>query len=234
LGAAGNDIVIRIGMLTPSSNTVLEPVTARLLARRGGATAHFARFRVTEIGLGDKALGQFEDAPILAAAALLADAKVDIIAWNGTSASWLGLQRDRDLVSRIESATGVRATTCMLGFFEDFARLGIRTLGLVTPYTADVQRRIMDTYRTEGIEVIAEEHSGISDNFSFGLIAEQDIAAAVERTLAAKPDAVAIVCTNMNGAAAAERLQAMRGVPVLDSVAVTLEACLRRMDAAPP
>jgi maleate isomerase len=40
---------------------------------------------VTEIALSPGALAQFDDAPILAAAGLLAHAKVDVIAWNGTS-----------------------------------------------------------------------------------------------------------------------------------------------------
>ena len=77
---------VRLGMLTPSSNTVLEPTTVAMLAGVPEATAHFARFRVLEIALSDRALGQFDDSEILRAAELLADAKVDVIAWNGTSA----------------------------------------------------------------------------------------------------------------------------------------------------
>src|SRR5476651_1416083 len=42
---------IRLGMLTPSSNTVLEPVTAQIVAGLTDVTVHFSRFRVTEIGL---------------------------------------------------------------------------------------------------------------------------------------------------------------------------------------
>ncbi len=40
-----------IGMLTPSSNTILEPVTTQILASIPNATAHFGRFRVTQIAL---------------------------------------------------------------------------------------------------------------------------------------------------------------------------------------
>ena len=54
-----------LGMLTPSSNTVLEPVTSAILADLPDVTAHFGRFRVTEISLSDKALGQFSIQPIL-------------------------------------------------------------------------------------------------------------------------------------------------------------------------
>jgi len=84
----------RIGVLTPSSNTALEPLTSAMVAGVPGVTAHFSRFRVTEISMGDKSQNQFDERTILDAAQLLADAKVDVICWSGTSASWLGFDRD--------------------------------------------------------------------------------------------------------------------------------------------
>jgi len=85
---------VRLGILTPSSNTVLEPVTSAILDDLPEVTAHFARFRVTEIALSPSSVAQFDDEQILRAAELLADAKVDAIAWSGTSAAWLGFARD--------------------------------------------------------------------------------------------------------------------------------------------
>ena len=99
----------RLGMLTPSSNTVLEPLTGAILAGLPDVTAHFARFRVTEISLGRDALGQFETGPMLAAADLLADARVASICWNGTSAGWLGFESDRRLCAAISERTGIAA-----------------------------------------------------------------------------------------------------------------------------
>src|SRR3954469_10450675 len=60
-----------LGMLTPSSNTVLEPVTTAMLAALPEVSAHFSRFPVTEIALSDRALKQFDRTAILAAAQLL-------------------------------------------------------------------------------------------------------------------------------------------------------------------
>src|SRR3954467_6594624 len=79
-----------LGMLTPSSNTALEPLTNAMVADLPGVSAHFSRFPVTEISLRDQALGQFDDSKILEAARLLADARVKVIGWNGTSSGWLG------------------------------------------------------------------------------------------------------------------------------------------------
>lgn len=226
--------LIRLGMLTPSSNTILEPVTAELIAGLSGVSVHFSRFKVTEIALDQAALGQFDLAPILAAADLLSHAKVDVVAWNGTSASWLGLERDRALVAAIESATGIKAATCVLGYFEQFARMGVRRLGLVSPYTSDVQAQIADVYAANGIDVIAEQHAGLRDNFSFATLDEAMIEAMIRSVARSGPDAIAILCTNMRAAALAARLELELGIPILDSVAVTLAAALDRVGSDAP
>src|ERR1700761_5779985 len=114
----------RLGMLTPSSNTTLEPMTAAMLVGLPDATAHFGRFRVTEIALSDDALGQFDDSAILAAARLLSHARLHTIAWNGTSAGWLGFESDQHLCRRIEAATGIKAATSMLALNEVLAATG--------------------------------------------------------------------------------------------------------------
>src|SRR5689334_24222501 len=160
----------RLGMITPSSNSVLEPVTSAMLAGTSGVTAHFSRFRVTEIALDAAALNQFDASVMLPAADLLADAKVDAIAWNGTSASWLGIQRDRDLCEVIAARSGVPATTSTLACIDAARALGARRIGLVSPYTDEVQRRIGAVWAKAGIAPHAERHLGLRDNFSFGVV----------------------------------------------------------------
>jgi len=224
---------VRIGMLTPSSNTVLEPETQALIAPLGAsASVHFARFRVTQIGLDAAADSQFALEPILAAADLLADAKPAVIAWNGTSASWRGFDSDDRLCAEIEARTGVPATSAVRAFNGAMAALGVRKLGLVTPYTADVQQAIARNYAGIGIEVVAEAHAGLRDNFSFCTLSEDRVADMCREVAAAGPDAIAIVCTNMRGARRAAALEAELGVTILDSVAVTLWGSMQRAGVA--
>ena len=101
-------------MLTPSSNTVLEPMTTAMLESLNEVTAHFSRFEVTEITLSDRGLAQFDHDRFLEAANLLADAKCHVIAWNGTSAGWLGFDNDEELCACITEATGALSTTSIL------------------------------------------------------------------------------------------------------------------------
>ncbi|QOZ10477.1 aspartate/glutamate racemase family protein [Bradyrhizobium sp. CCBAU 51765] len=212
----------RLGMITPSSNSVLEPVTSAMLADAAGVTAHFSRFRVTEIALDAAALNQFDASVMLPAAELLADAKVDAIAWNGTSASWLGIGRDRNLCEAIAARTGIPATTSTLACIDAARALDARHVGLVSPYTDDVQQRIVDVWAGEGVAPHAERHLGLRDNFSFGEVAPATIAEMIRAVAAEGADAIVILCTNLDGAALAATLERKLDIAVLDSVAVTL------------
>ncbi|MBX3456720.1 aspartate/glutamate racemase family protein [Ferrovibrio sp.] len=224
-------MIRRIGMLTPSSNTALEPATYRLLRHMPDVTAHFARFPVTEIALSPTALGQFDPESIMQAADLLAHAKVDAIAWNGTSASWLGFERDTQLANAIEKRTirhhaGIHATTAILAINAIFQRLQARRIALVTPYIADVQQRIVGNYTGAGYACVGERHAGLQDNFSFCAIPTSEIEAMILAVATEKPDAIAVVCTNMDAADLAPRIELEIGIPVIDSIAATLWGAL--------
>ena len=224
---------IRLGVLTPSSNTALEPLTSALAAAVPGCSAHFARFKVTEIALSQQALGQFDDSKILAAAELLADAKVDVIAWSGTSSGWLGFDADRRLVERIRERTGIVATTAVLALNELLERRGVKRLALVTPYTADVQQRIVDNYRALGVEVVAERHLGIRVNHDFALVEPEHLQSLMREVAAARPQAITTFCTNLRAAPLAERIEAELGIELLDTVSTTVWGALRAAGADP-
>ena len=67
---------------------------------------------------------------------------------------------------------------------------------------------------------------GIADNFAFAEVTPETIGAMTREVAAMGCDAIVILCTNMNGAAISARLETELNVRVLDSVAVTLWACL--------
>ncbi|MEO7850743.1 MAG: aspartate/glutamate racemase family protein [Rubrivivax sp.] len=224
---------IRIGVLTPSSNTALEPLTSALAAAVPNCSAHFSRFTVTEIALSDRALGQFDDSKILSAAELLADAKVDVIAWSGTSSGWLGFDADRRLVERITQRTGIPATTAVLALNELMALRDIRRLALVTPYTADVQQRIIDNYAARGVEVVAERHLDIRVNHDFALVEPDRLRALMGEVAAAAPQAITTFCTNLRAAPLAEEIEAAFDIPLLDTVSTTVWGALRAVGADP-
>ena len=217
----------RIGMIVPSSNTCLEPQSYRILGGREDVTIHFTRIPVTRIALDDSSDRQFDPAVMRAAAQLLATADVDVIAWNGTSGSWLGADHDRDLVREIRDATGIPATTSALAYMEAFKAFGTERIGLFTPYTEDVNQAIMASYERDGIKTAAHTCLGLSDNESFGRVTDDEMRPGSLELAAAAPDALVYLCTNLYGANIAAEIEGGTGVPVLDSVAVTLWQCLK-------
>ena len=224
---------VRLGMLTPSSNTVLEPVTSAMVAGLEGVSAHFGRFLVTEISLGEQALGQFQYAPMLAAARLLADARVDVICWNGTSAGWLGLDSDRRLCETIARETGVPAVSSVLALAEIFRLTGVNRYGLVTPYLDEIQERIVASFTREGFACAAERHLGDKGNFSFAEVSADTLARMTREVAASRPRAITIFCTNLLGAPLVPALEAELGVPIYDTVATAVWASLRATDVDP-
>ena len=216
-----------LGMLTPSSNTILEPLTSAMVSGVPHVSAHFGRFRVTEISLKGAALGQFDAAPILEAARLLADARVDVICWNGTSSGWLGFDADERLCESIRDTTGIPACTSVLALNEVLERTNARDFGLVTPYLDEVQAAIVANYHKSGFNCVAERHLNQSVNFSFSEVGTETIAELVREVAQARPRAISTFCTNMNAAAAVPALEQALGLPIYDTVSLAVWKSLK-------
>jgi maleate isomerase len=217
----------RIAIMTPSSNTVVEPGCGRMVAAIPGSTAHFARVEVLWIDDGADSLAQFQETPMNEACTLLSHVRPAVICWGGTAASWLGLNWDRALIARMAAVTGCPAVTATLSILEALRELGSPKVGLVTPYVTGIQNRVIATLRDEGVDVVAERHFDMTDNFSFGIVPEWQIAEAARAVISDGAEAVIILCTNLAGAGIAEAVEHETGVPVLDSVTLTVWGALR-------
>ncbi len=216
-----------LGMLTPSSNTALEPITSAMVSGLPNVSAHFSRFTVTEISLRDQALGQFDLDKIIGAARLLADARVDVIAWNGTSSGWLGFEKDQALCRQITEATGIPATTSVLALNEILDKTGARDFGLVTPYLDDVQQRIVQNYERNGYRCAAERHLDLHVNYSFAEVEEDTIRRMVREVAQHRPAAITTFCTNLRAAHLVQALEAETGIPVYDTISTVVWKSLR-------
>lgn len=214
-------------MLTPSSNTALEPITSAMISGLPGVSAHFSRFTVTEISLRDQALGQFDDSKIIEAAKLLADAKVDVIGWNGTSSGWLGFEADQRLCQRITEATGIPATTSVLALNEILEKTNARDFGMVTPYLDNVMEKIVENYGRSGFNCIAERHLNLHVNFSFSEVSEDQIRDMVREVARKEPKAISTFCTNLKAAHLVPELERETGLPIYDTISTVVWKSLR-------
>ena len=213
---------IRIGMILPSSNTVVEPVCIAIAARLPGISVHFSRFALTAVKVEDPAAAYYDSGALLGAARLLADARCHVICWNGSAGGVVGLERDRRLCRDIEAATGTPATTSSLALVAQFRRTGVERFGMVTLNPPEMNEIIKRNFAAEGFTcVAATSRAGVTDNFAMADVAPEEIAALAGdcvRAATVAPDALIVYGTNTRGAPVAAGLSVKLGLPVYDSV----------------
>ena len=217
----------RVGMITPSLNTVVEPITYGMLVNLPEITVHFTRVSVTSVSLDEQSDAQFAEQPMIDAANLLIDAKVDVICWNGTSGGWRGLKEDADLCAAVSDAVNVPVTSASQAIVSAFKQSEVTRYGLVTPYFGDMQNQIISNYSNMGFECVGEAHLNHSDGFSYAGIDEKVWALNIKRVAESKPQAITTMCTNIDWARLAQDLEKETGVLLIDSVSATLWAALK-------
>src|SRR5690625_4398354 len=183
-------------MITPSSNTSVEPITEAIRPGIGhNVTTYYTRVRVKKNSMAYDAQAQFALEQMVDAAALLNDAAMDSIVWNGTSGGWLGLDSDREMCAAIEQETGVPAGTGFLAIVEAMQALDVKEYALVSPYEQAMDDAIVDTLTHEGFRCIASPGLGITDNLQLGYRSDEQHRQHV-REAARKANVLVVPCTN--------------------------------------
>ena len=213
----------RIGLLVPSSNTTVEPEFYRALPRE--VTLHTARLFLTKIA-PDSILRMVED--VEAQARLLASADVDVIVLGATAPSFLkGLGYDRELIEKIENATGKPATTTSTALIQAIEQIEARRVVLVSAYDDKVNGICKAFLESSGVEVIGMKGLSIVENLEVGRLGPEssyELARAADR---ADADAVVLSCTNWRTMDSIERLERELGKPVISSTQATIWCALR-------
>jgi maleate isomerase len=222
---------VKIGMITPSVNGVLEPVTYELLRDVPNVSAHFTRIPVGEVALNDESNQQFTYERFLAAGELLADVGVDAVAWNGTAGSWMGIQAERDRCSRLQDALQTPVTSATLALMSAFGRANVKTYDLAVPYAKDMAYRIVENYAAEGYRCANAAYWNW-DQEAETAAEEDDVRLRVGEACSPGAAGVAVVCTNIPAARVTREIEQMHDTLVFDSVAVTLWHCLELAGAS--
>lgn len=216
-------------MILPSSNTVVEPTCIAMLGSREDLSIHFARFKLTEVTVDDPAKAYYDSGVILEAAKLLADARCDVITWNGSAGGVVGLDRDRRLIADIERATGTPATTSSLAILDAFRARGVKRFAMITLNPPAMNAVITRHFAAEGFECVFDtSRTDIADNYAMAAVAPERIAAMAVPAAQARPDALIVYGTNTRGAPIVRQLETALGIMVIDSVAAGVWGAMRR------
>lgn len=160
-------------------------------------------------------------------AGLLADARVDLIAFNCTAASLvIGAQAiDR----RIEAATGIAAITTIEAVLEALSAAKVRRFALLTPYLPEVVAAETDWFRRNGFEVAASAGQPCADPVEQGSIAPRrwrELARSLRDT---DCEGLLISCAGIQLAEVLGEIEQDFGRPVVASNQALLWGCLRRL-----
>jgi maleate isomerase len=220
----------RIGLIIPSSNRMVEQEMVRALA--AGTTAHIARLRMT--GPHHRPLEHLLP-DVVAAAATLADARCDAIAFHCTANSTAdGEAGEAQLLDALAVASGAAVTTTATAIRAALDALGARRIVLITPYTAEVTAHEAEFFRAAGYEVAATIARDLGGSDVFCTTPASAWEAALIAARRDDIDAYVLSCANIACFDVIERVESVLGKPVVTSNQSVLWATLRAAAAPRP
>jgi maleate isomerase len=219
----------RIGLITLASDASVLPEYARLMP--DGVSAYSApivlpRGEVTAAALAE----MLEGDGLERAAELLAWVEVDVIVFACTTGSLVhGLGWDRELIARIECASGRPATTTTTAVLEALRAVGATSLAIATPYIDELNRIERAFFTESGFRVVEIAGLGCATDAEIGRLDPEDAVALAERVDTPAADAVFISCTNFHCLPVLDSLERHLGKPVVTSNQAGAWAALRRI-----
>jgi len=218
---AGFGSKARIGQLYPSGGLCdyepqfMAPAGVQFLTTR----LSFRRSRVED----DRALVDGLESH----AQLLADARVDLIAFNCTAAS-LVVGPD-EINRRIRAATGIPSVTTIEAVIEALEAAQVRRFALMTPYLPEVVAAETAFFDSRGYSVAA--HAGIAceDPIAQGTIPPERWRALARTLRDTDCEGLLISCAGIQLAPVLEQIEREFGRPVIASNQALVWCCLRRL-----
>jgi len=169
------------------------------------------------------------------AASLLADARVDIIAFACTAGSLIGGKGyDQKIVNRIEQATGLPATTITTAVIAGLRALGIKRLILVTPYKEPITQKEKDFLEEEGFQVLSYRGLGLDDTYQQYETDPHRWYELVKEMHQPLSDGSFISCGGIRAVDIIGQLETELGKPVITSNQALVWHCLRMMGIQKP
>jgi maleate isomerase len=221
----------RVGLLIPSSNTMMEVDFTRDLPP--GTALHTARMFMEDTTAAGE--NRMLDEFALPAARDLGTARPDVVVFGCTSAGALrGNDFDTQLCERISELTGAPTVSTIGAVRAAILAAGVTTIGVITPYVDELNARIRASIEADGIAVAAIRGLGITENFQIAEVGQEEIVGFAQQALGqlAAEGGIGLVfasCTNFGAMAARGAIAERLGLPVVTSNQAVLGAAVARL-----
>ena len=210
----------KVGLIIPSSNTVMEPDFHRKLGAHCAISS--SRIYLEEVTRQAEEVMIEEDLP--KALRLIKTTDPHVIVFGCTSAGSLGgLDSDAGIARRIEQLTGVRALTVVGSIVQQLKTIRPRNVAVFTPYREDLTFSVAQCVVDAGYEPIKTAGMGILSNRDIGRVAPGEIVEFVASQMdGCDADCIFLSCTNWQAIDAIAPLEARFGLPVITSNQATI------------
>ena len=217
--------MVRLGVIVPSVNTVVEPWFAR--ACPAGVTVHSARMFLDNNLTPDSLVRMDRDEGMNAVKQIMS-CKPASVAYCCTASSIVqGLEYDGRLNRELNHAAGVPAFTATAGVIEALHAVGARRISVCSPYTKVIDDKEHEFFSAAGFDIMGGAYLGIADAFKLADPAPDEIYALWKKSWREGADASLITCLNLNSHTVIEKIEAESGKPVITSTQATLWKLLR-------
>ncbi len=223
--ATNSKSALRVALLVPSSNTVMENDLHAALPKNQ-FTVHTDRMYLVETTRQAEQRMIEEYAP--SAAADLGTLEPDVLVFGCTSAgSLFGLDYDAKVCRELGERAGCPAIGVISAVADALDRQAARRLAVITPYNEDLTNSVAAAV-SAGREIVCAYGMGITNNVELADPAPADIVAFAREKLAGKKfDGLFVSCTNFRAYEARAALAEALGVRVVTSNSAVIEAIQR-------
>jgi len=204
-----------IGLVVLATDQTIEH-EYRMLVRGAGVAFYEARL-FNDAEITSETLRAMEPRIAPAVELILPGVPLDVVGFGCTSAT-MTLGEEAVFRQIRKARPGVKCTTPVTAALAAFEALGARRIGLLTPYSPDINLGLVRYFEGRGLKVAAHATFNRPDDLEAARISVGSIEAAAE-ALGRAPgvEAIFISCTSLRVAEVAARIEARTNVPVTSS-----------------
>jgi maleate isomerase len=221
----------RIGLVILATDHTTEPDFARMLAGEdiGIYVARIAYANPTT----PENLRRMQPRIGEGAGLILPDERLDAICYSCTSASVV--IGDAEIESEIRRAKpGTPVVTPPSAAVEALVALGVRRIGILTPYTVETSAPMAGYFARHGFDIVRFTCLGLEDDREMARLTPASLVEAGRDAMSPDAEALFVSCTALRAALAAPAIEAAIGRPVVTSNLATAWRCLRLCGVASP
>lgn len=220
----------RIGVIVPSSNSVVEVDFARALPP--SHTFHTARMYLADTTSAGERIMLEKHAP--QAAIDLGTLFPEVVVFACTSAgALLGIDGEAELERKLAQLSGAGVVSTNAAVAESLRAVDATRVAVVTAYNEELTRAIADTLQGRGFDVASAQGMDITDNVAIADVTPEEIVEFVaDHVRFSNVDALFVSCTNLHAVEAVPQLRKLSGLPVITSNLATIAVTLQRIGVA--